>query len=313
MIFNLGGKGSSGGPGEGAGQAGAADVIKDTDTQNFEQDVLLASMEVPVIVDFWAPWCGPCKQLTPALEKVVKAAAGKVRLVKINIDENQALAGQMGVKSIPTVAAFKQGQLLDGFMGALPESQLKQFIERLVGGALGPSPAEQLLEMGEQAFAAGDFANAAKAFATILKEEPQNATALGKLAHCYLSIGEPERARQTLELVAPADKENAAVKAAYAELALSETSVDTAEIKALRLAVDGDPDNLQARYDLATALASNKQRAEAIDELLVIVKADREWQEEAARKQLLSVFDALGQTHELTVQGRRRLSSILFS
>ncbi|MEM1140669.1 MAG: thioredoxin [Pseudomonadota bacterium] len=310
MIFNLGGKGGQD-DGADAGSA-SGDLIKDIDTAQFEDDVLRASMDVPVIVDFWAPWCGPCKTLTPILEKAVTAARGAVRLVKINIDENQALAGQMGIQSIPTVAAFKGGRPVDGFMGALPESQIKAFIERLAG-EIGPSPADMLMEEARAAFAAEDFATAAQTFAAVLQEEPGNPEALGELARCYLAVGDAERAGEMLALVPPEARDHPSVKGAQAELDLSAQAADSDEVQALRAKIAQAPSDKPARLELAAALAADGQREEAMDLLLALVEEDRAWNDEAARKQLLSLFEALGPTHDLTKQGRRRLSSILFS
>jgi putative thioredoxin len=296
----------SAGPGE-------ADLIKDSGMETFAADVLDASAEVPVIVDFWAPWCGPCKQLTPLLERVVKGARGAVKMVRVNIDENQQIAQQLRVQSIPAVFAFKNGQPVDGFMGALPESQIKAFVERLTGD-LGPSPVDQALEAAAEAFNAGDLGTAAQSYAAVLQEDQGNPAAIAGLAKCYIQSGDLERAQQTLALTPPEAKNNPEILSAEAALALGEqTTGDPAEIAPLRTAVDANPKDHQARYDLAMALTGMGDQGGAIDELLEIIQRDRKWNEEAARKQLLTLFDALGPTDERTLAGRRKLSSILFS
>ena len=297
---------------EGEISAGA-DLIKDSSTATFAEDVVQASMEVPVIVDFWAPWCQPCKQLTPALEKVVQAAAGKVRLVKINIDENQELAAQLQIQSIPTVYAFKNGQPVDGFMGALPDSQIKEFVERLAG-PVGPSPSDEVLEMAKQALDAEDFATAANLYAQVMQNAPGEAAAIGGLARCYIGMGEPEQAREILESVDEDTAKDPEIAGALAALSLQEQAgegaADTADLEAR---VAADPKDHQARYDLAVALAGGGRAEEAIDHLVEIVRQDRQWNEEAARNQLLQLFEALGPMDPVTIAGRRKLSSVLFS
>ncbi len=294
------------------GQGGGGDLIKDTDTQGFPKDVMEASLEQPVIVDFWAPWCGPCKQLTPILEKVVKAAAGKVKLVKINIDENQQLAAQLRVQSIPAVYAFSQGRPVDAFMGAQSESQVRAFVERLVGG-VGPSPLDAALEQAQAAFEAGDLQTAAQIFAEILRHESGNAKAIAGLAECYLASGEVEQARTTLALTPPEAATDPAILSAQAKLDLAGTQVDAGEMDALRAKVEADPGDHQARFDLAMALNGAGDREGAVTALLDIIRRDRAWNEEAARKQLLTLFEAYGPSDPVTLSGRRQLSSILFS
>ncbi len=290
------------------------DLIKDTTAQSFVADVIEASAQAPVIVDFWAPWCGPCKQLTPILEKVVTAAQGKVRLVKINIDENQMIAQQLRIQSIPAVIAFKNGQPVDGFMGALPESQVKSFVERLAGGGIGPSPLDEALDEAEKALGEDDLATAVQIFAAVLQEDKANVRALGGLAQCYLAHGDTERAEQTLALVPPEGANDPAIVSAKAKLQLAAApKADTGEVAALKAKVDANPNDHQARYDLSNALHSAGDREGAVDALLEIIRRDREWNEDAARKQLLTLFEAFGPTDPLTVSARRRLSSILFS
>ncbi|MFO1060289.1 MAG: thioredoxin [Dongiaceae bacterium] len=310
------------GGGAGAAGAAAAGLIKDGDTQTFMVDVIDASNDVPVIVDFWAPWCGPCKQLGPAIEKAVKEAKGAVRLVKIDIDQNQELAAQMRIQSIPAVYAFFQGRPVDGFVGALPESQVKAFVQRLIkqtgaqpgGAAAGPSPIEQAMEQAEEALAEGDAATASAIFGQILQHEPGNLPATAGLARAHLAAGDVEGAKAALAKV-PADKAaDKAIAAARAALELAEQAAQAqgaaGDLKA-RLAADAN--DHQARYDLALALYGAGEREAAVDELLEVVRRNRGWNEEAARKQLVKLFEAMGPTDPLTISARRRLSSILFA
>jgi putative thioredoxin len=276
-------------------------------------DVIEASRSVPVLVDFWAPWCGPCKQLTPLLEKVVKQANGKVRLVKINIDENQQLAAQMRIQSIPAVFAFVDGQPVDGFMGALPESSIKQFIDRL--GSQG-NMAEQIaaaVAAGREALAEKNYAEAAEIFGQVLQADPENAGALAGLARCQIETKELEKAKATLAQVAAAKANDPEVLSVKAALDLALNPVDTSEIGKLAAAVEADPSNHQARFDLAIALNAAGRREEALEALLTIMRKDRQWTEDGARKQLVKFFEAWGPKDEFTLLGRRRLSSLLFS
>jgi putative thioredoxin len=294
-------------------QPAAADAfVKDTTTQTFVKDVMEESKRQPVLVDFWAPWCGPCKQLTPVLEKAVKAAKGKVKLVKMNIDEHPAIPGQMGIQSIPAVIAFVNGQPADGFMGALPESQVVAFLERLTKDRIG-GEAKDLLAEADAALADSDAAGATEIYAQILAEDGANVPALAGLARCYVETGALDQARQTLAKVPEAKNGDAAVAAARAALELAEQAKSLGPIAELEQKVAANPLDHQARFDLALALNGKGQRAEALDHLIAIVKRDRKWNDDGARKQLVQFFDAWGPTDEATVEGRRRLSSILFA
>ncbi len=295
--------------------AGNGALIKDSDTASFMADVIEASAEVPVIVDFWAPWCGPCKELGPALERVVTAAGGAVRLVKVNIDENQDLAQQMRIQSIPAVYAFKGGQPVDGFTGAVPESQIKAFVERLAGpDAVRPSPVEQALEQAKAALESADHATAGAIYGQVLNHEPANVAAIAGLARCLVAAGELAEARQILESLPQEAREAPDAAAARAALELAEKAGAAAgKTDELRARLAEDPADPQARYDLALALYAAGRHEEAIDELIELVRRNRQWNDEAARQQLVQIFEALGHTHELTVSGRKRLSAVLFS
>jgi len=290
----------------------ADDLVKDTTTQTFAKDVLDASREVPVLVDFWAPWCEPCKQLAPVLEKVVKQAGGRVRLVKMNIDEHPQVAGQLGIQSIPAVVAFKAGRPLDGFMGALPESRVLAFIERVVG-PLGPSNLDEVITAADAALAEGDVETAIEAFAAVLGEEPDHLGALTGLVRAYVAAGALDQAKETLALVPEANANDPLVAAARAQIALIEQSAELGEVAELERRIAADPADSQARFDLALALNARGERKPAVDALIEIVRRDRAWNEEGARKQLLQFFDAWGMTDAATLYGRRRLSSVLFS
>ena len=302
MVFGLGK----------ATTEGDANSIKDSNTANFVKDVLEASRKVPVLVDFWAPWCGPCKQLTPLLEKVVRARKGKLKLVKINIDESPAIAGPLRVQSVPTVYAFRDGRPLDGFMGAQPESQINAFVDRLLGDE-GADDAAALLEAAEAALAANDLQRAAEIYAALLQDEPQNVAALAGLAQCYLKSGDIARAEQTIGLVPPDRKDAAPVASVRAALALARNAAKAGDAAKLEAKVKATPSDHQARLDYALALAAGGKKTEALDQLLEVVRRDRKWNDEAARKQLVQLFDAWGPKDPATLEGRRRLSSILFS
>ncbi len=290
----------------------AEGVVKDTTTQTFVKDVIEESKRQPVLVDFWAEWCGPCKQLTPVLEKVVKAAKGKVKLVKMDIDKHPAIPGQLGIQSIPAVFAFVNGQPVDGFMGALPEAQVTAFIERLTKDRIGGDDQDQL-KAAEAALAAGNPANAADLYAKILAQDGTNVAALAGLARCYVQTGAIEQAKQTLAMVPDGKRNEAPVAAARAALELAEQAKAVGPIADLERKVAADPLDHQARFDLAVAMNGKGRRQEAVDHLMEIVRRDRKWNDDGARKQLVQFFEAWGPADEATVAGRKRLSSILFA
>jgi len=292
-----------------AGGAAPAGVIKDGTDAGFMADVIEASRETPVIVDFWAPWCGPCKQLGPAIERAVTAAKGKVKLVKIDIDQHPQFAGQLRVQSIPAVFAFVGGRPVDGFTGALPESQIKAFVERLAAQAPADA-ADELIAAGREALEAGDLNTAAQAFARVLQADPQDVRALGGMARVYLEGGDPERAAEIVAM-APEGAKDPGLESVRAALALA--SAAPAETAAFEARLAADPADHEARFELARALAGAGRLEAAMDHLLQIIAADREWNEGAARAQLLTVFEAAGAASDLARQGRRRLSAILFS
>jgi len=295
--------------GETAGPA-AGDIIKDGSDAGFMADVVEASRVQPVIVDFWATWCGPCRQLGPALEKAVLAAKGAVKLVKIDIDKHPAVAGQLRVQSIPAVFAFVDGRPADGFMGAVPESQIKAFVERLAKAGGADDGLDELFAMARESLELGDFGGAAQAYAQVLQQDPDNVKALGGLARVYVAGGEPDRAREILQM-APADAKDPDLDSVRAALALAADA--PADVKQFQDRLAADPADHEARFELAKALSAHGRLDEAVDQLLTIIEADRDWNEQAARKQLLTVFEAAGQMSELAKQGRRRLSAILFS
>jgi putative thioredoxin len=301
--------------GAAAAPADAANLIKNGSTQSFMADVIDASHDAAVVVDFWAPWCGPCKQLGPALEKAVREARGAVRMVKINIDENPELAQQMRIQSIPAVYAFKDGRPVDGFVGALPESQVKQFVSRLAAGtAAGPSPIEEALALAQEALKAGDAARAGNIFGQILQHEPGNPDAIAGLAKLAIARKDFAKAHALLDGTPKEAAGHAEIAAARAALELAEAGEKSkGAVGGLRQRLQQNANDHEARYELASALFAAGERGEAVDELLDLVKRDRKWNEEAARKQLVKFFEALGHADPLTVAARKRLSSILFS
>jgi putative thioredoxin len=300
--------------GNGAAPA-AADLIKETTTQTFVKDVIEESKRQPVLIDFWAPWCGPCRQLTPVLEKAVRNAKGKVKLVKMNIDEHPAIPGQMGIQSIPAVIAFVGGQPADGFMGALPESQVNAFIDKLTKGVTAPGEPNiaEILQEAEAVLAEGDPAAAAQIYAEVLAHDAANIAALAGLAKCYITTGAVDQAKQTLALVPESKRNDAAVKAVQTTIDLAEQASSLGPVAELEQKVAANPLDHQARFDLATALNAAGKRAEATAQLLEIIKRDRKWNDDGARKQLVQFFEAWGGADEATIEGRKRLSTILFS
>jgi putative thioredoxin len=301
--------------GNGAAPQAAPDLIKETTTQTFVRDVIEESKRQPVLIDFWAEWCGPCRQLTPILEKAVRAAKGRVKLVKMNIDQHPAIPGQMGIQSIPAVIAFAGGQPVDGFMGAIPESQVNAFIEKLTKGvpAAGEPNVAEILKEAEALLAEGDAGAAAQVYAEVLSLDATNIAALAGLAKCYVTTGAVEQAKHTLAMVPESKRNDPAVKAVQAAVDLAEQAKSVGPIAELEQKVAANPLDHQARFDLATALNAMGKRSEATTQLLEIVKRDRKWDDDGARKQLVQFFEAWGGADEATIEGRKRLSTILFS
>ncbi len=293
--------------------AAAGDLIKDSDEATFMEDVIDASMNTPILVDFWADWCGPCKQLTPALEKAVTAAKGAVKLVKVDVDKNKGIAAQLRVQSLPTVYAFKDGRPVDAFMGAVPDSQIKSFIEKLTGSAIGPSEEEMLLEAGQKALDEGDADSATQAFAAALQKDSESLAAIAGLTKAQIEAGDLDGAKATLALTPQGKENDTAISSARAALELAATPVDSAEITELTAKVEADEKDHQARIDLAVALNAADRSDEAMEHLLTSIRMDRAWNEEAARQQLLQFFEAWGFADPRAVEGRKKLSSILFS
>lgn len=293
------------------GAATEAGLVKDTTTAEFRTDVIAESMKQPVLVDFWAPWCGPCKQLAPVIEKVVKAAGGKVKLVKMNIDEHPQIAGQLGIQSIPAVIAFQRGQPVDGFMGAQGEREIKGFIERLVG-PLGPGATAQMIEEAKTLAESGDAAGAAELYAAVLTQEPDNAEAVGAMAKLHVDLGDLEGAERFLEMTPKGKEDHPAVAGARAALELAKQADGLGDLADLERKVGANPADHQSRFDLALALAARGERDRATDELVEIIKRDRNWNDDGARKQLLQFFDAWGPMDDASVSGRRKLSAVLF-
>lgn len=296
----------------GQAQPAGADAIKDVTDQTFMADVVEASREVPVIVDFWAPWCGPCKTLGPQLEAAVQAKKGAVRMAKVNVDENQMIAGQLQVQSIPTVYAFWQGQPVDGFQGALSQGDVQRFVEKIAALA-GDGGLGEALEAAEEMLVQGAVADAAQTFAAILGEEPENAAAMGGLARAHIAMGDLDTAEALLNNAAPAIAAAPEIEAARAQIALARQADEAGPLAELQSAVAANPDDLQARFDYAKALYAAGQAEAAIEELLDLFRRDREWNDGAAKAQLFTIFDALKPTDPLVQKGRRRLSSMIFA
>ncbi len=306
-----------GGASNGAAGAATKDLIKDATIETFETDVLRASMNVPVIVDFWADWCQPCKQLTPRLEKAVRDAKGKVRLVKVDIDKNKMLAAQLRIQSIPTVYAFYQGRPVDAFQGAVPDSEIKAFIQRLMsagaGTADGAGDLSAHLDGADRMLAEGDIAGAADLFGHIAEADPGNVRALAGLARCHVALRDFDQARALLAMIPAERQSDAAVASVKAQIELAAGEKGKGDAAELAARLQRNPKDYEARFDLAGALIGAGDMERGVDELLEIVAKNRDWNEGAARKKLLTVFEALGPAHPVTQSGRRRLSSILFS
>lgn len=300
-------------PGAAPTAGGPADLVKETSTAAFKADVIDASKSALVLVDFWADWCGPCKQLAPVLEKVVQSYGGKVRLVKLNVDQHPSIPGQLRIQSLPTVYAFRDGRPLDGFMGLQPESAIKAFIDRILGED-GSADIESALADADKAFESGDLQGAAQVYAAILQEDQQNVAALAGLARCYLKSGDIARAEQTLALVPPDKETTSAVASVKAAIDLAKRGAGSAaDLAGLEAKIAADPADHQARIDLAMAYAARGDKDKAIEQLLESFRRDRNWNEQAARKQLVQLFEAWGPKDPATLDGRRRLSSLMFA
>jgi putative thioredoxin len=296
-----------------AGAAPAGDVIKDTTTAAFAADVIQESRRQPVLVDFWAPWCGPCKQLTPQLEKAVRAAGGKVKLVKMNIDDHPSIAGQLGIQSIPAVIAFKDGQPVDGFMGAIPESQIRDFIQKLVGKNGSQPEVAEALAAAKQAREADDLQTAADIYDAVLQETPDNVEAIAGLADLLFEAGDAAGVEEVLARTPPDKLEVAAIAAVRTKIALAAQAANLGDPAEFERRLAENPKDFQARFDLAMIQNAQGKRQEAADNLLAIVKADRTWNDDGARTHLLKLFEAWGMTDEVTLSTRRKLSALLFS
>jgi len=296
--------------------AGDADLIKDTTEATFMADVVEASQTVPVIVDFWAPWCGPCKTLGPMLEDAVRAAKGAVKMVKINVDEAQQIAGQLQIQSIPTVYAFFKGQPVDGFQGALPQSEIKAFIDRVIKAGGGEAPGEELSEAvaaADDMLAEGAAQDALDTFTAILGEDPNHAGAYGGMVRAYIALEQLDQAEAHLNGAPMEISKAPELEAAHAQLQLARQAADAGPVAELQAAVDANPDDMQARFDLAQALQAHGDTQAAVDQLLTLFGKDREWNDGAAKTQLFTIFDALKVNDPIALNGRRKLSSMIFA
>ncbi|HCK19518.1 MULTISPECIES: thioredoxin [Thalassospira] len=289
-----------------------SDLIKDSSVETFVQDVIEPSMEVPVVVDFWAPWCGPCKNLTPIIEKVTREAGGRVKLVKVNIDENQELAMQLRIQSVPTVYAFKGGRPVDGFQGGQPESEVRAFYEKLAGGPI-ESPIEGLLEQASAELAEENFEAAHGIYVSILEREQENEDAIGGMIRCMVGMDEVEEARHFVDNMSDTDRLKAPIAAAISALELAETGVSGEDLDAARAKAEANPNDPQAQFDYGMACFAKNKREEAVNAMITIIRNNREWNEDAGRTQLLKFFEAWGPMDPASVAGRRALSTVLFS
>ena len=314
MGGQMGGTVSFGSQPESAPTGAASSApIKDMTTAEFNQDVIVESQNQPVLVDFWAPWCGPCKQLGPIIEKVVTESAGKVKLVKLNIDDHPAIPGQMGIQSIPAVVAFANGKPIDAFMGAVPESQIRQFIDKVAKESGGEPDTGAMIDEAKAALAAGDVSLAAQIFGAAMQEQPDNTKAMAGMAECLIAAGQKDRAQEMLTELTDEQKADPDIAAILGRFALEEEVAELGDPDALRARLAADPADHAARFDMAKILNVRGDREKAAEYLLHIMKADREWQEDGARKQLLTFFEAWGQTDSATIAARRKLSSLMFS